>query len=318
MQGLRGESRTVCPMSHATRQEPITAAPTGIWSVLATPFDERGKIDLGALRAETQWIAGTGIRGVIANGVTSEANKLSQEERYAVAETIRAALPAGVGLVVGILEPSEPLIRRAAARAGELGPDAIMVWPGFSPSVNADLVATMQSIAAEASGAPLIMQDAAFFGPPPLQPGEIAAVFNRSEHVSGVKVEAPRSVERMCAVRDRTERPVTLIGGQGGRYLPLEYAVGARAFFIGPGFPELYLPVFEELEEGGDLPDGWRRLVPLLDFMFQSAEFAIACYKRLLVARGVLAESAPRSPGATLHPVEEQHLLRLARALGLL
>ncbi|MEP0766345.1 MAG: dihydrodipicolinate synthase family protein [Fimbriimonadia bacterium] len=305
-------------MAEVQQREPEVAAPAGIWSVLATPFDAKGEADYGALHAEVQWLAELGVRGVIVNGVTSEAHKLSHEERCLAAETVRAALPDGTGLVIGILEPSYPLIRSAANRAGVLEPDAVMVWPGFSPVVNAKQFEAMQNTAAEASGAPVIMQDAAFFGPPPLQPEDIAAAIDRNEWVCGVKVEAPRSIERMQAIQQRLERPVMLIGGQGGRFMPLEYEVGARAFFIGPGFPDLYLSVLRELEANGDLAHSWRRLVPLLDFMFQSAEFATACYKRLMVERGVFINAKPRAPGATLLPIEEKYLLRLGHELGLL
>lgn len=303
----------------STRQgEAVRVAPSGIWSVLATPFDCTGKVDHGALRAEVQWLGELGVRGVIANGVTSEAHKLSHEERCSAAETVRAVLPEGLGLVIGILGSSRPLLGAAAERARALRPDAIMVWAASDPGVVTDQIEAMQDLVADASGAPVIMQDAAFFGPPPLQPEDIAGAVNRSNYVCGVKIESPRSVERMQAVQRRLERPVRLIGGQAGRFMPLEYEVGARAFFVGPGFPDLYLPIYQELASGGELPDSWRTLVPLLDFMFQSAEFAIACYKRLLVARGVIANAAPRSPGATLQPIEEKYLLRLGHELGLM
>ena len=53
-----------------------------------TPFDSRGKVDLGRLRAHVLWLASVGVDGFLPTGTTGEFLYLSDREREAVHRTV--------------------------------------------------------------------------------------------------------------------------------------------------------------------------------------------------------------------------------------
>ncbi|WP_231854120.1 dihydrodipicolinate synthase family protein [Gluconacetobacter diazotrophicus] len=60
----------------------------GTYTVMITPFDGRGRVDVPALRRFTDWQIAQGIRGLIPLGSTGEFLSLTDDERTLVAETV--------------------------------------------------------------------------------------------------------------------------------------------------------------------------------------------------------------------------------------
>ncbi len=59
----------------------------GVWPVIVTPYDEQGKVDLGAYRALVQWYVEQGVHGVFSLCLASEMYLLAHEERLALVRT---------------------------------------------------------------------------------------------------------------------------------------------------------------------------------------------------------------------------------------
>src|SRR5262249_17536424 len=64
---------------------------TGCGTALVTPFDERGRIDLGALEGLVEWQIGQGVDFLLPCGTTGESATLSREERKAVTAAVGRA-----------------------------------------------------------------------------------------------------------------------------------------------------------------------------------------------------------------------------------
>ncbi len=86
----------------------MTAALTGLWPPVATPFRADGAIDTDRLVKHSRTLLADGAHGLAVLGTTSEANSLTPHERHAV---IDAHLEAGIDA-----SPANPGHRRLRHR----------------------------------------------------------------------------------------------------------------------------------------------------------------------------------------------------------
>ncbi len=281
-------------------------------------------------------MAGLGVCGLVLGGITSEVHKLSTEEKRSIVSLTASEFGGRMPLVAGCGEASFELTRDSVHHAASCGAFAAMIFPAFAVAAGPGMV---RSLFEFCSGSlPLILQDASFFGGQPLEPSSIASIVNDNPAIAAIKIESPPSATRMRAVSRLLARPVSLISGQGGQYLTYELSAGATALFPGPAFPQIYLQFFPhpspppQAGEGVSEPDATGLLTEsqavfrspdrselplgLLRFMFQSAEFAIACYKQILVDKSVISSARTRQPGVELDAESVETLRRLAREAG--
>ncbi len=73
----------------------------GCGTALVTPFDERGRIDFGALGRLVEWQIAEGIDFLVPCGTTGEASTLSGDERKAVTAAVAAAANGRVPVIAG-------------------------------------------------------------------------------------------------------------------------------------------------------------------------------------------------------------------------
>ena len=96
-----------------------------------------------------------------------------------------------------------------------------------------------------------------------------------------------------------------VMGGMGGRYLLDEYRRGACGTMPASHFTDVYVGIWEALENSPRAPDGmplisdeaiqrWERLLPVL--MFENI-YGVAAYKEVLCRRGVIATPTMRLQG---------------------
>ena len=126
---------------------------SGVGVALVTVFDEAGDVDPGSTGKLAADLVGRGVRAVLVSGSTGEAATLSDTDRAALAQAVRAAVPAGVPVIAGTGAPS---VRQATAltRAAVLdGADAVLTW---CPAGCADLVSYFSAVREAADGRPVL------------------------------------------------------------------------------------------------------------------------------------------------------------------
>src|SRR5215207_6103678 len=90
---------------------------TGVGVALVTLFDDGGEVDLDATATLAADLVGAGVTAVVLAGSTGEAAALDAAERVALVDVVRAAVPAGVPIIVGTGAPSA---RQAARLTAEV------------------------------------------------------------------------------------------------------------------------------------------------------------------------------------------------------
>ncbi len=160
----------------------------GVMLPFTTPFDERGELDLGALRSNIGRWNETGVTGYVALGSTGERVHLEDEEVSKVIDAAREAVPRDLVFVVGVGQQGTSATIKEARRAAQSGADALLlITPHFykGAMTQAALAAHYESVA-DASRIPVIIYSI------PQNTGvtlaaETVARLSRHENIVGIK-----------------------------------------------------------------------------------------------------------------------------------
>lgn len=124
----------------------------GVGVALVTMFDDTGAVDLRASADHAAALVALGVAGVLVAGTTGEADALDDEERSALIDAVRTAVP-GVPVLAGAGAAHAMAALRRVRGALDAGAAAVLVPP---PRVCGDLRAWYQPLAAAVGEQPLL------------------------------------------------------------------------------------------------------------------------------------------------------------------
>src|SRR5436309_303661 len=101
----------------------------GVYSVLPTPFDAKGDLDLESLKRVVDLFIGAGVSGLTALGVTSEVARMNDGERVQVLETIVKHVNGRVRVIAGATADGLRTCIDYTKFAKDTGADAVMISP---------------------------------------------------------------------------------------------------------------------------------------------------------------------------------------------
>jgi 4-hydroxy-tetrahydrodipicolinate synthase len=99
----------------------------GTYTVMVTPFDARGEVDVGTLIRFVNWQISEGIHGLIPLGSTGEFLSLSDAEHETVTATVIQASRGRVPVLIGTGAEDTREVVRLSCRAEALGADGVMI-----------------------------------------------------------------------------------------------------------------------------------------------------------------------------------------------
>ncbi len=140
---------------------------SGVGVALVTIFDASGDVDLAATARHAQDLVRRGLRSVLVAGTTGEAGQLTEAERVALIESVRAAIPADVPVLAGTGAASREVAVTLTEAAVKAGADAVLAFPppgcGTSPGADpaaepdrAELRAFFAAVARAAGDRPVL------------------------------------------------------------------------------------------------------------------------------------------------------------------
>ena len=124
---------------------------------LLTPFDERGDVDLAALRDHVEFVIEAGVHGIMPCGTTGETALLEADEVIAVVEGVVEAAAGRVPVVAHVGRPSTVATARLiepAIAAGAAGVSAIV--PYYYAFDDREIVAHFRALLKVAGDTPLL------------------------------------------------------------------------------------------------------------------------------------------------------------------
>lgn len=101
----------------------------GYMPAITTPFDEKGQLDLVALRNLVEWLAEQGMHGLIVAGTTGEWFSMSAEEKARLFGTVGEVLKGEIPLIAGCNAFTATEVISNAMTAAKSGFDGILVTP---------------------------------------------------------------------------------------------------------------------------------------------------------------------------------------------
>lgn len=273
---------------------------TGVYPILATPFDDNEKLDLESFDRLIRFMGGLEVDGVTILGVLGESNRMLDAERAQLIATAVKAAAGRIPVIVGTSHAGTAATIGLCCMAGELGADAVMVAPSQEPVPNEGrLFEYYQRVAAEVR-LPLVAQDHPASTQVHMSVPLLLRLINEIPQVACIKEEATPTPAKIAALmQGMTARKVPILTGLGALYGIFDLEQGSSGFNTGFAFPEVLTAIVKAAREGRmeRARDVFTRFLPLIVFEQQPG---VAIRKEILRLRGLIRSSRVRHPGANI------------------
>jgi dihydrodipicolinate synthase/N-acetylneuraminate lyase len=287
----------------------------GVYPILLTPFDDRGRIDEDDLRGEVEFVVGSGVHGVgLALG--SEFLKMTEDERRRVTTVVVEQVRGRVPVVVNTGAQASVVAALYSRQAEELGADAVMCMPP-SMGVSASETRAYFKAISDALSVPVFIQDTSYVTvPAPL----IRQIAEESERVRYAKIESPPNPLRVQEAVAQAGHLVTVFGGSAGTYFIEELRRGAVGTMPWPSTPAEFVRVWDAWRAGD--ADGAREvfdrtLRPLIHLSSTGLRLGHTVNKEILKRRGIFKTAHVRAPSDPLDALTARELDETCERLGI-
>jgi 4-hydroxy-tetrahydrodipicolinate synthase len=286
----------------------------GTFTVMITPCNAEGAIDLTALADFTEWQIRQGIHGLIPLGSTGEFLSLSEEERTGVAETVIATAAGRVPVLLGTgAEDTREVVRRSR-EAERLGADGVMIIPPFYSTPTEDELYYHYKTIADTISIPIMVYNNPATANVDLRPELVArlATIEGCDYIKESTLEVTRVRDILRLAGDR----MTVFGGILGFESFVEGAQGWVAVASNVA-PAPMARLFELVADEGRIAEGhalYLKWLPIIEAV--SGQRYVAGSKALLRHMG-FAAGAPLPPRLPLPPAMDAEMKELVASLDL-
>lgn len=289
---------------------------SGVYPILVTPFDEKGRIDEESARRLIDYNLEAGVHGLgIAMG--SEVLKLTEAERDQMTRLVVDQVRGRVPVVVNTGGPATDVAVSYSQRAQELGADALMCQPPtLSPPTPTETRSYFKAIS-DAVAIPIFIQDTATAH---VSAGLARQIAEESPNVRYTKVESQPPAQMVAENVRVAGHLLTVFGGAGASYLPEEIQRGSRGTMPWPSTPLELVEIWNRAQAGdvaGAEEIFYRVLVPINRLAAGGMRGALQVQKEILRRKGIIRTSVVRAPADPLDPDTAADLDALCARLGI-
>lgn len=290
---------------------------SGVYWMLATPFNEDEGVDASSIPALVDEAGKTGCQGVVALGVTGEAARLTDEERRLVAKTVIDSA-GGMPVTLGATAASTIATIARCREAQELGAAAVMVSAPPMGKPNPDALFIHFQRISEAVDIPIVVQDYPQTSGVDMSPSFIARVADGIPSARYLKLEDPPTPSKITAIRNLIGDKMAIFGGLGGVFLLDELARGSAGAMTGFAFPQVLVDIYSPMAEGdrAKAETVFYKFLPMLLFEFQEG-IGVAIRKYALHQRGLISCPLVRHPGPQTREETRAEFHNLVKGAGL-
>ena len=281
----------------------------GVVPVIPTPFTTSEEIQWDALGTLLDFAAAAGACAVCLPAYASEFYKLSEDERNRLVSEAVGHAGQELPVIAQVNGPTAQRVAACAAKYQELGASAIAVAvPRLFPLPDRDLWRYFDRVL-KAIDIPLIIQD---FHPggPTISSSFIASLHREHAHFRYVKLEEAMMAAKVETIVQETGGEVGVLEGWGGMYLLELMPAGIAGVVPGLAISDLLVRVYR-LAQAGRSDEAFaifQGILPQIVYSLQNMELFHHAEKRLLEARGLLANSTVREPRLQLLSSEDAHI----------
>lgn len=222
----------------------------GVMPALTTAFDEKLHVDHEFMSRHARWMVESGCSGLILLGSLGEAGTLSGEERLAILQNVRAAVPQNVPVVASISALSTAEVVTQAKVAADAGCSGLMVLPPYV--YKGDAREMKQHVAAVFRATPLscmLYNNPVAYGTD-FTPEQMYELAQDHSNLHAVK-ESSADVRRVTAIRELGGNRLTICVGVDDLIVE-GIAAGAEGWVAGlvNAFPRESVALFDYACDG--------------------------------------------------------------------
>lgn len=281
----------------------LTSAASGVFVIAVTPFHPDGRIDMESCDRMVNFYLDAGATGLTVLGMMGEAPKLTIEESCDVVARILARVDGRVPVVVGVSAPGFAQIDALTRLVMDLGGAGVMVAPPGSLRTDDQILAYYSQVAELIGDVPFVLQDFPLATGVQIASKVVAQIVNDIPTCVCLKHEDWPGLEKITYLRAPgvLKRPLSILCGNGGLFLPEEMARGADGAMTGFAYPEMMTSVVDEYNKGNAerAQDLFNAYLPLARFE-QQPGMGLAIRKYVMAQRGIIASDTLRRPGSAL------------------
>lgn len=289
----------------------LTPDAGGVYVIAVTPFHPDGRIDMESCDRMVDFYLEAGATGLTVLGMMGEAPKLTVDESRDVVARILKRVAGRVPVVVGVSAPGFAQIDALTKMVMDLGAAGVMIAPPGALRMDDQIITYYHQVAELIGDVPFALQDFPLATGVQMATGVLVRIVNDLPTCVCLKHEDWPGLEKISTLRKDgvLNRPLSILCGNGGVFLPEEMARGADGAMTGFAYPEMMVSVVEhhdkgDADRGRDLFDAY---LPLARFE-QQPGLGLAIRKYTLAKRGVIAHDALRKPGGSLSAQSKQEI----------
>ena len=214
----------------------------GLTSIVVTPFDLDGQVDLASLHCLIEATLASGVNGLTALGVAAETHKLSAGEREVLSRSIFEIVAGRSPVTVGASAIDTRSAVENAISAQALGANAVMIAPPYGMPYGETMRRHFADIASS-TDLPLIFQDYEAVTGVRLEPIEMAELITAVPSIRAIKLESEPTAARIRETRSICGDDVYIVGGIGAIHFHDELVAGADGTMTGFAYPEILIAI---------------------------------------------------------------------------
>lgn len=295
----------------------MTGEISGIFNILATPFAPDGAVDVASLQNLVNFQLDKGAYGLTILGVLGEAAKLSVDERTLVMQTVMETVGGRVPVVVGTSHQQVETCISLSQAAFAAGAAGVMIAPPRIETPSDAWVLSLYSQISQAVSGALVVQDFPPVNGVIMSADLLATLAERIPNARHLKLEDPPLMQKISAIRERTDA-YAIFGGLGGMFLLEELERGAAGTMTGFAFTEVLVELYKAHQAGDQARATaiFDQYLPLIRFENQPG-INLTIRKELLYRRGAIAHPSPRPPYQALDAGTHTELDRVLARVGI-
>ena len=295
---------------------PMIEPLTGVFPIAPTPFTASGDLDVDGQRRVLDCMVDQRVDGICILANYSEQFLLTDDERSTLLDVCLAHVAGRVPVIVTTSHYSTRIACDRGRAAAKAGAAMLMLMPPYhGATLRADEKGTLEQFArvAEASGLPIMVQDAPLSGVN-LSVPFLVRLAREVPAVSYFKVEVPGAAAKLRSLIELGGDPIKgPFDGEESITLMADLDAGATGTMPSALLPDLIKPVLEHHRAGRrkEAADDYARILPLINF--ENRQCGLRATKTVMMEGGVIASDAVRHPLEAMHLKTKAGLLELAR-----
>lgn len=282
----------------------------GVFALPLIPFFEDETLDERSYVNELEFCLQAKVHGIAVPLESGEFYRLSDKERFRIAELTIQTVAGRCPVVVGVSATNTPLAVEFARHAQEIGADAILSTPPYiTPTPFEHVIKYFRAIAAVCDK-PIILQNARPPLAPTLSADAIYEIIRSVENIRCVKEEAIPTGRRISSLIDTCGDSLEgVFGGLGGKFMFNELARGSSGIMPSCQIVDVHVQIYEKYQNGNldEAHTLFEQVLPLLSYDGDGMWLQNA--KTILVKRGIIKTNVVRGE-AGLDARDQENLER--------